>query len=187
VAFGAQTLIRDVIAGLFVLAEDQYGVGDSVDLGLAVGEVERITLRSVRLRDWEGRVWHVAHGNVLRVANLSKTSVALLRLDLARDSDLVEVEGVVARLIEQLREVSTVGPKLTADPTIVGVTEVRDDRLVYLVSAPTMPGMRDEVGRAWHRLALMAFRDGELTPPRAPPTFADIVTSTAAASEDEAG
>jgi moderate conductance mechanosensitive channel len=186
VAFGAQTLIRDVIAGLFVLAEDQYGVGDSVDLGHAAGEVERITLRSVRLRDGEGKVWHVAHGNVLRVANLSKTSVALLELGLSRDSDLVEVEAVVARLIDRLREVATVGPNLIADPTIIGVTEVRDDRLIYLVAAPTMPGKRDEVRHAWHRLALTAFRDGELTPPQAPPTFAHIVTSTAASSEDEA-
>ena len=87
-----------MIAGLFVLAEDQYGVGDSVDLGLATGEVERITLRSVRLRDGEGRVWHVAHGNVMCVANLSKSSTALLDLELSRDSDLGVVEEVVGRL-----------------------------------------------------------------------------------------
>ena len=154
IAFGAQTLIRDVIAGLFVLAEDQYGVGDSVDLGYATGEVERITLRSVRLRDGEGKVWHVAHGNVLCVANLSKSSVALLDLELARDSDLGVVEEVVGRLVQQLRELPDIGPTLIGEPTIVGVTEVRDDRLVYRVSAPTIPGKRDEVRRAWRRLAL---------------------------------
>lgn len=72
-AFGAQTLIRDVISGFFVLAEDQFGVGDVVDLGMCTGRVDRITLRMVRLRDDDGRVWYVAHGNVARVANLSQS------------------------------------------------------------------------------------------------------------------
>ena len=88
VAFGAQTLVRDVIAGFFVLAEDQYGVGDDVDLGLASGSVEKITLRSVRLRDGEGKVWFVPHGNVQRVANSSKASAAWLDLHIDRGSDV---------------------------------------------------------------------------------------------------
>jgi small-conductance mechanosensitive channel len=184
VAFGAQTLIRDVIAGLFVLAEDQYGVGDSVDLGYAAGEVERITLRSVRLRDGEGKVWHVAHGNVLCVANLSKSSVALLELELARDSDPAVVEEVVGRLLQQLRELPQVGPMLIGEPSLVGVTEVRDDRMVHRASYPTIPGKRDEVRRAWNRLALAAFREGELSPPPAPPTLAHFVASPSSASSD---
>jgi len=188
VAFGAQTLIRDVISGLFVLAEDQYGVGDSVDLGYATGEVERITLRSVRLRDGEGKVWHVAHGNVLCVANLSKTSVALLELELARDSDLAVVDEVVGRLVQQFRDLPEVGPTLIGEPSIVGVTEVRDDRFVYRVSFSTIPGKRDEVGRAWHRVALSAFRTGELSQPPGPPAlmnFASSSPTSAPASSDD--
>ncbi|MEY2417236.1 MAG: moderate conductance mechanosensitive channel [Ilumatobacteraceae bacterium] len=181
VAFGAQTLIRDVIAGLFVLAEDQYGVGDSVDFGLATGEVERITLRSVRLRDAEGRVWHVAHGNVMCVANLSKSSTALLDLELSRDSDLGVVEEVVGRLTSQLREHQSAGPALRGDLTIVGLTELRDDRVVYRVSAPTQPGKREEVRRAWRRLALQAFREGDLLAPPGPPTV-HIVSAEPVAS-----
>src|SRR5258706_10743448 len=71
-AFGAQTIVRDFLAGIFVLVEDQYGVGDIVDLGLASGQVERVTLRSTRLRDDEGRVWHVPNGQVVRAGNLSQ-------------------------------------------------------------------------------------------------------------------
>lgn len=182
VAFGAQTLIRDVIAGLFVLAEDQYGVGDSIDLGLATGEVERITLRSVRLRDGEGRVWHVAHGNVMCVANLSKSSIALLDLELSRESDLDVVEEVVGRLAAQLREHPAAAPALRGDVTIVGLTELRDDRLVYRVSAATLPGKREEVRRAWHRLTFIAFREGDLLAPPGPPTAAHIVSSRPASS-----
>jgi moderate conductance mechanosensitive channel len=177
VAFGAQTLIRDIIGGLFVLAEDQYGVGDTVDLGYMTGEVERITLRSVRVRDGEGKVWHVAHGNVLCVANLSKASTALLDLEVARDSDLGVVEEVASRLGQRLREHSAAGPVMTGDARIVGVAEVRDDRVVYQVTAPTLPGKREEVRRAWRVLALEAFSEGELRPPPDPPTIAYIVAA----------
>jgi moderate conductance mechanosensitive channel len=171
VAFGAQTLIRDIIAGLFVLAEDQYGVGDLVDLGYMTGEVERITLRSVRVRDGEGKVWHVAHGNVMRVANLSKAATAVLDLEVARDSDLAVVEEVARRLGERLREHSTAGPVMAGDATVVGVTEVRDDRLIFQVTAPTLPGKREAVRQAWRVLALGAFSEGDLRPPPDPPTL----------------
>ena len=165
IAFGAQTLIRDLIGGLFVLAEDQYGVGDQVDLGHATGEVERITLRSVRLRDGEGRVWHVAHGNVLRVANLSKSSLALLDLEVARDSDPGVVDEVVARLGRKLGENVSAAPTMTGAASVVGLTEVRDDRLIYRLAAPTLPGRHEEVRRAWRTLVLAAFREGSLRPP----------------------
>lgn len=175
IAFGAQTLIRDVIAGLFVLAEDQYGVGDNVDLGYATGEVERITLRSVRLRDGEGLVWHVAHGNVARVANLSKSFAVVLDLEVARDSDLGNVEEVVERIGAQLREDPAAGPTMTGNITVVGLADVRDDRLIYRVTAPTLPGRRDEVRRSWRRLVLQAFGNGDLKPPPWPPAVSHIV------------
>lgn len=174
VAFGAQTLVRDIIGGLFVLAEDQYGVGDQVDLGHATGEVERITLRAVRLRDGEGRVWHVAHGNVVCVANLSKSSLVLLDLEVARDSDLGVVEDVATRLIQQLSEHPSAAPVLIGGPRIVGLTDVRDDRLVYRVAAPTMPGRHDDVRRVWRLLAVGAFQEGELRSPPGPNTVVHI-------------
>ncbi len=166
IAFGAQTLIRDVISGFFVLAEDQYGVGDRVDLGQASGVVERITLRSVRMHDGEGRIWHVPHGNVMRVANLSKTSLALLDLEVARDSDPVVVEQVAARLGRRLRQHASAGPLLTGDPTVVGLTDILDDRLIYRITAPSKPGFQDDVRRVWRSLALTAFREGELREPK---------------------
>ena len=185
VAFGAQTLIRDIIAGLFVLAEDQYGVGDTVDLGYMAGEVERITLRSVRVRDGEGKVWHVAHGNVVCVANLSKAATALLDLELDRESDLGVVEEVARRLGAQLRDDPLAGPVITADVTVVGVTDLRDDRLIYRITAPTLPGKRDAVRRAWRVLALGAFSEGELRAPPGPPTIAHIIAAAPTQGETD--
>ena len=86
-------------------------------------------------------------------------------------------EEVIGRLNAQLREHSSAGPALRGDVTIVGLTELRDDRLVYRVSAPTLPGKRDEVRRAWRRLAFAAFREGELLAPPGTPTVAHIVSS----------
>ena len=62
--FGAQSLIRDVLSGFFILLEDQYAVGDEIDLGLASGTVERVTLRVTRLRDATGEVWWVPNGQI---------------------------------------------------------------------------------------------------------------------------
>jgi small conductance mechanosensitive channel len=74
--FGAQNLVRDVLAGWFILAEDRYGVGDTIDAGApAVGVVERVTLRSTRLRAEDSTIWHVANGEILKVGNRSQGAV----------------------------------------------------------------------------------------------------------------
>ena len=74
IGFGAQNLLRDVISGIFMVFEDQYGVGDDVDLGAVRGIVESLTLRVTRVRDAEGVVWHVPNGSVLRVANYTQST-----------------------------------------------------------------------------------------------------------------
>ena len=70
--FGAQSLVRDFLAGVFILVEDQYGVGDHVDVGAATGRVERVTLRVTRLRDESGVIWYVPNGEIRRVGNRSQ-------------------------------------------------------------------------------------------------------------------
>ncbi|HZP29083.1 MAG TPA: mechanosensitive ion channel domain-containing protein [Acidimicrobiia bacterium] len=70
--FGAQTIVRDYLAGLFVVLEDQYGVGDVIDAGAATGTVEWVSLRLTRLRDAEGVIWHVPNGEIKRVGNRSQ-------------------------------------------------------------------------------------------------------------------
>jgi len=181
VAFGAQTLVRDVIAGFFVLAEDQYGTGDSVDVGLATGVVERITLRSVRLRDGEGKIWYVPHGGVARVANLSKTTVVQLHLQVARHSTLADLHRVATALGERLTQVA--GERLTAPPTVVGLIDLADDRIVYGVAVQIHPGRQDDVRHAWRVLVLEAFERGDLTPPDSPTTIVRVDGSATPTAE----
>ena len=165
IAFGAQTLIRDIISGFFVLSDDQYGVGDEVDLGHATGVVERVTLRTARLRDGEGRVWYVAHGNVLRVANLSKASVAMLDIEVARSMDVGRITDVTKGLAAALVDDPLCAPLLLNSPVVVGIIDLSDDRIVFRVSAATHPGQRDAIRRAWRVLALNAFAVGDLIAP----------------------
>jgi small conductance mechanosensitive channel len=159
VAFGAQTLVRDVIAGFFVLVEDQYGVGDEVDLGLAQGAVQRITLRTVRLRDQEGRVWHVPHGNVQRVANLSASPLALIDLEVDRAMPLARLDEMAAQLCRALADDPVAGPLLAETPRALGVLDIRDDRVVYRLVAATEPGRQADVQRIWRTLAVSTFAD----------------------------
>ncbi len=169
IAFGAQTLIRDVISGFFVLADDQFGVGDEVDLGHASGTVEMVTLRTARLRDAEGRIWHVPHGNVLRVGNLSKSSVAVLDVAIARSLPVDDATAALQRLADRLVADETIASRLTGTPVVIGVADILDDRYVVRVSVATAPASRDEVKRVWRRLILQSFAAGELVGPAPPP------------------
>lgn len=172
IAFGAQTLIRDIISGFFVLADDQFGVGDEVDLGHASGTVERVTLRTARLRDGEGRIWHVPHGNVLRVGNLSKTSVAVLDVEISRSMQVDAATEILHQIGLRLVAEATIAPVLVDTPVLLGVVDVLDDRYVIRMRVTTTPSSREIVKRAWRRLVLQAFEADELIAPplRVPPS-----------------
>lgn len=176
VAFGAQQLVRDVIGGFFVLAEDQYGVGDQVDVGHATGTVERITLRSVRLRDGQGGVWHVPHGGVVRVANLSKMSVAVLDLEVSRSTPLATLDAEAKALCDALVDDPETAPKLKDTPIAVGIVDATDDRYVYRLTVATEPSVQDSVRRRWRLLALQAFESGSLVAPAAAAPIVHVST-----------
>ncbi len=96
-AFGAQSLVKDYFNGISMIIEDQYGIGDVVDLGPVIGTVEDLTLRITRVRDSSGVVWYVRNGEVLRVANRSQGwTMALVDIPVAYDEDLDHVAEVVA-------------------------------------------------------------------------------------------
>jgi moderate conductance mechanosensitive channel len=179
VAFGAQTLTRDVIAGFFVLAEDQYGVGDDVDLGHAAGTVERITLRSVRVRDADGQVWHVPHGGVQRSANLSRIDRVCLDLHVDRTSDLDTVLAEGQRLCTALAEHPDTAGSLAGEPTVGGLNDVTDDRLVVRLTVATQPGRADRVRQLWRTLSLQSFAGGTLTAPPTPSAVVHVIGGTA--------
>ncbi len=165
-AFGAQQLIRDFLTGFFILGEDQYGVGDIIDVGHATGTVEKVSLRTTRLRDVEGRVWHIPHGQIVRVANLSQEwAQTVVDVPVPRDADLAAVSAVLAEVASSLRADPVVGESVLDEPTVVGVQAVRDDRVLVRVTVRTRPAGQWAVARElWTRL-LAAERDGRLPAP----------------------
>src|SRR6185369_98079 len=96
IGFGSQSLVKDFLSGIFILVEDQFGVGDTVDLGEAVGVVEVVSLRTTRLRSVDGTVWHVPNGEIRRVGNKSQHwSRALLDIQVAYTTDLERAQQVI--------------------------------------------------------------------------------------------
>jgi small conductance mechanosensitive channel len=162
-AFGAQQIVRDLLAGLFLLTEDQYGVGDVVDLGLASGVVERVSLRVTRLRDAEGRVWYVPHGQIERVANLSyEWANAVVDVALPRNADLVAAHAALAGLAADVVADPEIAALVLAAPQVSGPEEVRDDRVVLRISVRTRTAARVELTRALHVAVLAAEQEGRL-------------------------
>lgn len=102
-AFGAQSIIADFLAGTFMLLEDQFGVGDVIDVGEVTGSVEKVSLRVTTLRDVNGTVWHVPNSEIHRVANKSQLwSRAVLDIEVAYDTDLRRAEGIIQRVADEL-------------------------------------------------------------------------------------
>src|SRR5690606_11478672 len=91
--FGAQNIVKDVLNGIFIVAEDQIGIGDVVDVGLVTGVVEYVSVRITHVRDVNGTLWYVRNGEILRIGNMSQGwSRVVLDLSLPSDVDVDEVE-----------------------------------------------------------------------------------------------
>ena len=147
--FGAQSLVQDCIAGLFMLLEDQYGIGDVVDLDEAMGTVEKISLRTTVLRGIDGTVWHVPNGEVQRVGNKSQLwSVALVDVDVAYDADLAAARAaIVARAGEVCARDEWAG-SVIEEPTLLGVEALGADGITIRLTVKTEPGTQWALQRA---------------------------------------
>jgi small conductance mechanosensitive channel len=109
--FGAQTMVKDFLSGIFLVLEDQYGPGDVVDLGSAIGTVEEVGLRITRLRDASGVVWYVRNGEILRVGNRSQGwTLAIVDVPIAYDEDLDRVRRLVEKIGSSRRQAGTFTP-----------------------------------------------------------------------------
>ena len=146
--FGAQTLIKDFLAGIFIILEDQYGVGDVVDLGPAIGTVEEVDLRVTRLRDMGGVVWYVRNGEILRVANRSQGwTVATVDVPVSYDEDLEKVRVVIDRVGKEMLEDPAFSGMLLGAPQYAGVEQVSGDAIFVRIVAKTAPDQPMQTAR----------------------------------------
>jgi moderate conductance mechanosensitive channel len=145
VGFGSQALVRDFLAGLFILVEDQFGVGDVVDLGEATGTVEAVSLRTTRLRSVDGVMWHVPNGEITRVGNKSQHwSRALLDIQVAYGTDINHARHVIKRVAD---EVWREGHDVINEPEIWGVEALGANGIDIRLAVDTKPSSQWVVAR----------------------------------------
>lgn len=141
VGFGAQSLVRDCIAGFVILLEDQCSVGEEVDIGEAVGTVEAITLRMMSVRGADGTLWNVPNGVIQRVGNRTRSwSQGLVDISIWYDGDIDDALAAVHEGIAVAVEVPEVAEVLLQPPAVLGVERVDATGTVLRVTVRTRPG-----------------------------------------------
>lgn len=148
VGFGAQSLVRDLISGLFIVFEDQYGVGDVVDLGEVKGAIEAVGLRVTQVRDVEGTLWYVRNGEIARVGNKSQGFSRVI-VDLSFDPS-VDVEKAKTAMLSAAGTIAkskTVGGLLIGSAEVWGIQALSGDALVIRLVQQVSPKATDDVAR----------------------------------------
>lgn len=156
--FGAQTLVKDYLSGIFLIIEDQFGVGDVVDLGPAIGTVEEVALRYTRLRDLSGIVWYVRNGEILRVANKSQGwTLAVVDIPVAYNADLDKVRDIIENVAIDMDEDPTYDDMLLGKPMFAGVESMSGDAVFLRVTAKAVPEQQVPLARAIRERLKLAF------------------------------
>ncbi|MGO1167838.1 MAG: mechanosensitive ion channel family protein [Janibacter sp.] len=168
--FGAQALVKDYLSGIFMILEDQYGVGDYIDTGEAVGTVEEVTLRVTRLRDLDGVVWYVRNGEVLRIGNRSQGwSTVMVDLPFSYKEDVDRVIGIIKDAVSEMNEDTHWGAVLREAPSVLGVESITAGTVAVRVFATCAPNENWSIQREIRRRVKDAFdREGIAGPPLPP-------------------
>ncbi|MCU0455935.1 MAG: mechanosensitive ion channel family protein [Bacteroidales bacterium] len=162
VGFGGQYLIRDIITGLFIILENQYRIGDVVDIDGTGGTVEDISLRLTRLRDLDGTIHHVPHGDIKRVANLSKNFSRInLDIGVSYSSDIEHVIDIINRTGKELAEDPDYKDFFITPPKFLRVNDFADSAIKVKILADTIPLKQWELtGELRKRLKIAFDREG---------------------------
>lgn len=156
--FGAQNIVRDFLAGFFIVVEDQYGVGDVIDTGKISGVVEGVSLRTTRVRSSNGTLWHIPNGSMQNVGNMSQTwSRALVEYRVTLDTDVSHAIDVMNRVAEELCRDSAYAGLVTSEPEIWAPDAIDTDGILLKVLIKTRPMEQWRVGRTLRSRIKTAF------------------------------
>ncbi|ROR38477.1 mechanosensitive ion channel family protein [Kitasatospora cineracea] len=159
IGFGARNLVTDFLSGVFMIMEDQYGVGDEIDTGIATGTVLEVGLRVTKLRGSAGEIWYIRNGEVKRIANMSQGwSTATVDVQVGYKEDLERIEALVTEAAEQLSKESPYDELIWGRVKVLGVESVAVDSVQLRIEARCTPGKAAQVSRAL-RLRLKAAFD----------------------------
>ncbi len=148
IGFGAQSMVKDFLAGIFIIFEDQFGVGDIVDTGLAMGKVEEVSLRTTRLRDQSGTLWIVPNGEIQRVGNTSQLwSNAVIDVEVAYETNLDYAIKVIKDTLDEIWKENDPRATVIAEPDVLGVDRLGDSSVVIRAVVKTEPAEQWVMGR----------------------------------------
>jgi moderate conductance mechanosensitive channel len=164
--FGAQSLVKDFLSGIFMIFEDQYGVGDVIDTGEATGTVEEVSLRVTRLRDGTGVVWYIRNGEIVRIGNKSQGwATALVDIPVAYSENLERVLPLIRSVVHALDESPEWQDKLLEEPNVVGVESMTGTSVTIRVVAKTAPQEQYGVSREIRERVKAAFDEHGIKAP----------------------
>lgn len=164
--FGAQNLVKDFLSGVFMILEDQYGVGDIIDLGEASGTVEAVGLRVTTLRDYQGTVWYFRNGAVSRVGNKSQDyAIAVVDFPLAHTADIELASSVAAETARHTLAAEPLRTDVLAPPEVAGVSKVTADTVTLRITVTLRPGKQWGVERALTQRILQKFDEHRIPAP----------------------
>jgi moderate conductance mechanosensitive channel len=159
IGFGAQTLVKDIIAGVFFLVDDAFRVGDYVEAGSAKGSVEQLSLRSIRLRHPRGMVYTIPFGDLKTVTNYSRDyTITKLDIRVRFDTDLEQVRKIVKRINKALHKDEEINRVMLDDLKSQGVKEFDDSAMIVRVKFKTLPGEQFALKRTVYKLIQEEFR-----------------------------
>jgi moderate conductance mechanosensitive channel len=146
--FGAQSLVKDFLSGVLMLVEDQYGVGDVVDIGGTIGEVESVSLRTTRLRSVDGTVWHIPNGEVIKLGNLSQDwSRIILDVSVAYKSDIAKAKAELAQVLNDFANDPHHQRYILEAPEVLGVQGLSDNSVDIRLAIKVKAGTQWELTR----------------------------------------
>lgn len=167
VGFGAQYLVRDFLSGFFVLAEDQFAVGDVITVADVTGAVEEVNLRITRLRATDGTVWFVPNGEIRKVGNSAKEwAVALVDVTIPAGADVGAATAAITEEMAAVADDESLADAVLGPPEVLGIESMGTDGFTVRVSVKTRPGQRSRVARQIRARIGSRLRDDGLAPLR---------------------
>jgi small conductance mechanosensitive channel len=167
IGFGAQNLVKDFLSGVFMMLEDQYGVGDVVDVGEASGTVEAVGLRITTMRDMNGTVWYVRNGEILRVGNSSQGfAVAVVDVPIGYGADVGQAVDILGRVAVEAVEATPLSDDVLEPPEVLGVERVSAaEGITMRLTVKVRPGRQWAVQRSLRARIMGAFEDAGIQGP----------------------
>ncbi len=166
IGFGAQSIVKDFLAGIFVIVEDQYGVGDIIDVSYTTGKVEEVGFRTTRIRDIAGVLWTVPNGEIQRVGNYSQVwSRSIFDINVSYDTDIDHASAVIKEVLDEIWQNGAPEATIIEEPEVLGVEELGSSSITIRALVTTDPAEQFVVGRLVRAKIKKAFDESGIVIP----------------------